>query len=149
MSPEDEKRLGKEFMRQVRYALKLEHDVTSNEYIQTLGNKLASQIDTRGQSFTFFLVSDSSINAFAGPAGYIGVHTGLIEAAENEGELSSVIAHEIAHVVQRHLLRSIESSQNMSIATVGALLAAILLGGQVGGQVESVDVEQVRERKIE
>jgi len=135
MSPEDEKKLGKDFMRQVRQSLKLEDDVTSNEYIQTLGNKLASQIDTRGQSFTFFIVADSTINAFAGPAGYIGVHTGLIQAAETEGELASVLAHEIAHVVQQHLLRSIESSQNMSLATVGAIIAAILLGGEAGGQV--------------
>ena len=135
MSPEDEKRLGKEFMRQVRHSLKLVDDITSNEYIQSLGEKLASQIDTRGQTFTFFIVQDSTINAFAGPAGYIGIHTGLIESAETEGELSSVIAHEIAHVVQQHLLRSLESSQNMSLATVGALIAAIVLGSQAGGQV--------------
>ena len=135
MSPEDERRLGQSFMRQVRAALPLVDDITSNEYIQSLGEKLASQIDTRGQKFTFFIVNDPTINAFAGPAGYIGVHTGLILAAKNEGELSSVMAHEIAHVTQRHLFRSIESSQNMSVATIGALIAAILLGSQAGGQV--------------
>lgn len=135
MSPEDEKRLGKEFMHQVRQSLKLVDDSTSNEYIQALGEKLASQIDTRGQTFSFFIVQDSTINAFAGPAGYIGVHSGLIDAAESEGELASVMAHEIAHVVQQHLLRSLESSKNMSLATVGALIAAIVLGGQAGGQV--------------
>ena len=135
MSPEDERRLGNEFMRQVRAALPLVDDITSNEYIQALGEKLASQIDTRGQKFTFFIVDDPTINAFAGPAGYIGVHTGLILAAKTEGELSSVMAHEIAHVTQRHLFRSIESSQNMSIATVGAIIAAILLGSAAGGEV--------------
>ncbi len=135
MTPEDERRLGNEFMRQVRTALPLVDDITSNEYIQSLGEKLASQIDTRGQKFTFFIVNDATINAFAGPAGYIGVHTGLILAAKNEGELSSVMAHEIAHVTQRHLFRSIESSQNMSMATIGAIIAAILLGSQAGGQV--------------
>lgn len=135
MSPEDEKQLGKEFMRQVRQSLTLVDDRTSNEYIQELGEKLASQIDTRGQTFTFFIVKDSTINAFAGPAGYIGVHTGLIEAADTEGELASVIAHEIAHVVQQHLLRSLESSQQMSLATVGAMIAAIVLGSQAGAQV--------------
>jgi len=135
MSPEDERRLGQAFMRQVRAALPLVNDITSNEYIQSLGEKLASQIDTRGQKFTFFIVNDPTINAFAGPGGYIGVHTGLIMAARNEGELSSVMSHEIAHVTQRHLFRSIESSQNMSIATIGAIIAAILLGSQAGGQV--------------
>ncbi|MGD8640084.1 MAG: M48 family metalloprotease [Gammaproteobacteria bacterium] len=135
MSPEDEKRLGKEFMRQVRRSLELVEDPTSNEYIQALGEKLASQIDTRGQSFTFFIIKDPTINAFAGPAGYIGVHTGLIESAGSEGELASVIAHEVAHVVQQHLLRSLESSQNMSLATVGAVIAAIVLGSQAGSNI--------------
>ncbi|WP_455221132.1 M48 family metalloprotease [Kaarinaea lacus] len=135
MSPDDERRLGMEFMRQVRASLKLVDDISSNEYIQALGDKLASQVDTGGQTFTFFIVDDPTINAFAGPAGYIGVHTGLIMAAKNEGELSSVMAHEIAHVIQRHLFRSIESSQNMSMATIGAIIAAILLGSQAGGQV--------------
>lgn len=135
MSPEDEKRVGLEFMRQVRQQLKLEDDVISNEYIQQLGNKLASQIDTRGQTFTFFIVADPSINAFAGPGGFIGVHTGLILSAKTEGELASVLAHEIAHVVQQHLLRSMESSKDMSLATFGAILAAMVLGGQVGEAV--------------
>ncbi|WP_455374662.1 M48 family metalloprotease [Kaarinaea lacus] len=135
MSPEDEKHIGTEFMRQVRQQLKLDEDISSNEYIQQLGNKLASQIDTRGQTFTFFIVSNPSINAFAGPGGYIGVHTGLITSAKSEGELASVLAHEIAHVVQRHLLRSMESSKNMSLATFGAIIAAMVLGGEVGEAV--------------
>jgi len=138
MSPEDEKKLGKEFMRQVRRSFKLEDDIASNEYIQNLGTKLASQIDTRDQTFTFFIIKDPTINAFAGPGGYIGVHTGLISAAQTEGELASVLAHEIAHVVQRHLIRSLESSnksQKLSLATFGAMIAAMMLGGHVDGQV--------------
>jgi len=138
MSPEDELKLGKEFMRQVRSSFKLIDDIASIEYIQNLGTKLASQIDTRDQSFSFFIVNDPTINAFAGPGGYIGVHTGLISAAQTEGELASVLAHEIAHVVQRHLIRSWESSntsQKLSLATFGAMLAAIILGGHIDGQV--------------
>jgi len=138
MTPEDEKKLGKEFMRQVRNSMQMEDDIASNEYIQNLGNKLASQIDTRGQTFSFFILKDPTINAFAGPGGYIGVHTGLIEAAQTEGELASVLAHEIAHVVQRHLLRSLESSQHMSLATFGAILAAIILGHGNGQVSEAV-----------
>ena len=135
LSPEDEKRIGQEFMKQVRHQLKIEEDNSSNEFIQHLGDKLASQIDTRGQTFTFFIISDPSINAFAGPGGFIGIHTGLILAANTEGELASVMAHEISHVVQRHLLRSMESSKNMSLATFGAIIAAMLLGGEVGEAV--------------
>jgi len=138
ISPEDEKALGREFMQSVRRSLKLVDDPISNEYIRNLGESLASQIDTRGQTLNFFIVDDDTINAFAGPAGYIGIHSGLIKEAEFEGELASVVAHEIAHVIQRHLVRSFKSSQNLSIAAMAAIMTAILLGsgnGQVGEAV--------------
>jgi len=138
ISPEDEKALGREFMQSVRRSLKLVDDPISNEYIRNLGESLASQIDTRGQTLNFFIVDDDTINAFAGPAGHIGIHSGLIKEAESEGELASVVAHEIAHVIQRHLVRSFKSSQNLSIAAMAAIMTAILLGsgnGQVGEAV--------------
>jgi len=128
ISLEEEKDLGKEFMRSIRQTLTLVDDPVCNSYISSLGHRLASQIDTKDQSFTFFIVDDPSINAFAGPGGYIGVHTGLIRATVSESELASVLAHEIAHVVQRHLVRQLESSQHMSVSTMAAVIAAILLG---------------------
>ena len=69
-----------------------------------------------------------AVNAFAGPGGYIGIHTGLILTAENESELAGVMAHEIAHVTQRHLLRAYESAKQMSLPTAAAMIAGILLG---------------------
>jgi predicted Zn-dependent protease len=89
---------------------------------------LALQIDSGGQSFTFFIVNDNSINAFAGPGGYVGVHSGLILASQSEDELASVVAHEIAHVTQRHLVRTLSASTNMTIPAMAAIIAAILLG---------------------
>ena len=79
-----------------------------------------------GHSFTFFLVDDSSINAFAGPGGYIGVNVGLFVTADSESELAGVMAHEIAHVTQRHLARRFEAQNRMSLPTTAAVLAAIL-----------------------
>jgi predicted Zn-dependent protease len=128
MSVEEENKLGVEFMRSVRANLNLIQDPISNEYIQNLGERLASQIDSGGQSFSFFIVNDNSINAFAGPGGYIGVHTGLILASQSEDELASVVAHEIAHVTQRHLVRTLSASTNMTIPAMAAIIAAILLG---------------------
>ena len=128
ISLQEEKELGKEFMRNIRHSLTLVDDPVCNSYISSLGHRLASQIDTKDQTFTFFIVDDSSINAFAGPGGYIGVHTGLIKATNSESELASVLAHEIAHVVQRHLVRQLESNQQMSVSTMAAVIAAILLG---------------------
>lgn len=128
MSLEEEKKIGKEFMRSVRNSLDLLQDPVINEYIQTLGEHLASQIDAGEQNFTFFVVNDSTINAFAGPGGYIGIHTGLILATESEDELASVMAHEIAHVTQRHLVRSLSASSNMTVPAIAAIIAAIILG---------------------
>jgi predicted Zn-dependent protease len=129
MSPEEERRLGEEFMRNVRQSLKLLDDPAIDAYIQALGDHLVSQVSDYHQPITFFVVDDPSINAFAGPGGYIGVHTGLITAARTEGELAAVLAHEIAHVVQRHLLRSVETDSHMQLPTLAAILAAIIVGG--------------------
>jgi beta-barrel assembly-enhancing protease len=130
ISPEQEKQFGESFMRQIRRSGKLVQDPELNDYLQQLGYRLAAASDAPGYGFTFFLVDDPSINAFAGPGGYIGVHTGLLLAARNESELAGVLAHEIAHVTQRHLLRAYEAAQRMSLPTAAALLAAILIGSQ-------------------
>ena len=128
MTLEDERQLGKEFMRSVRYQLKLIEDPILDEYIQNLGQRLASHLDHVDHHYTFFIVDDDTINAFAGPGGYIGVHSGLIHAAKTEDELASVMAHEIAHVSQRHLVRSFEQQSNLAIPAMAAIFAAILLG---------------------
>jgi predicted Zn-dependent protease len=73
---------------------------------------------------------DRQINAFAGPGGYIGVNSGLLLLTEAESELASVMAHEVAHVTQRHLYRAFEAASKLSIPTAAATLAAILLGTQ-------------------
>lgn len=128
LSPREERLLGREFMRSVRKSLKLVDDPIILDYLQGLSNRLISQISDGDHEITAFLVDDPAINAFAGPGGYIGIHTGLILAARNEGELASVLAHEIAHVTQRHLVRSFEASNRMSLPTLGAIIAAIVLG---------------------
>lgn len=128
LSPREEKELGREFMRSVQQRLKLVDDPVSQAYLQNLADRLVSSAGSQHQDITIFLVDDPSINAFAGPGGYIGVHTGLVLAAASEGELASVLAHEIAHVTQRHLVRAFEASNRMSLPTLGALIAAIVLG---------------------
>jgi len=128
LSPEEEKQLGKEFMRSVRAALPINYDPLISEYIQNLGERLVSHIDTKQRSYKFFVIMDSSINAFAGPDGYIGINSGLITSTQDEGELASVVGHEIAHVDQRHLVRSVEASKKLSLPALAAIIAAVLLG---------------------
>ncbi len=128
VSPAQEKEFGEEFMRSVRAQATLVSDADVVDYVQQLGARLAASSDAPGHAFTFFVVDNPAVNAFAGPGGYIGIHTGLILAAENESELAGVMAHEIAHVTQRHLLRAYESANQMSLPTAAGMLAAILLG---------------------
>ena len=130
ISLEQEQVIGREFMRSVRHSLPILDDAIVTAYLQNLGERLISQIDGYEQKVTFFLVKDPSINAFAGPGGYIGVHAGLILSARTEGELVSVLAHELSHVVQRHLVRSLENGQRMELTTMAAMIAAILIGSQ-------------------
>jgi len=135
LTPRQEKLLGQEFMRSVRQSLNLLNDPLSTTYLQNLADRLQTKITDSNQDITVFIVDDPTINAFAGPGGYIGIHTGLILAARTEGELASVLAHEIAHVTQRHLVRAFKASSKMNLATMGAIIAAIVLGGQVGEAV--------------
>ena len=94
-------------------------DPEIESYLSQLGYKLVS-VSTRNQrEFTFFVVNDPSINAFALPGGNIGVHTGLLLAAQSESELASVIAHEISHVTQDHIARMVASTKPELLAHHG------------------------------
>ncbi|MGR6034028.1 MAG: beta-barrel assembly-enhancing protease [Candidatus Nitrosoglobus sp.] len=128
MSPEQERSIGQEFMRQLRNSVTIIEDPEITTYLQSLGYQLVANSDNPGQEFTFFIVQDSTINAFAAPGGYIGVHSGLIENTRTESELAAVMAHEIAHITQHHLARAFEQSSRLSLPMAAAIVAAILLG---------------------
>ena len=130
ITPKEERELGEAFMRQLRHSVPLVHDPEIDAYVTSLGNRLVASSDSPGTSFTFFVVKDPSINAFAGPGGYIGIHSGLILAAETESELAGVLAHEIAHVTQKHLLRAYDAASRMNLPSAAAMLAAILVATQ-------------------
>ncbi len=130
MSPEEARRLGENFIRQARQSLEIIDDPDINAYVQSLGNQLAAGSLQTSYGFHFFVIKDPSINAFAVPGGYIGIHSGLILATEEEGELASVIAHEIAHVTQHHIERSFEAGNKINIPALAAIITALILAGQ-------------------
>jgi predicted Zn-dependent protease len=132
LSQADEQKLGTNFIRQLRKHVDVIDDVQINNYINTLGHRLSSYSNTPEQPFLFFVIKDSSINAFAVPGGFIGVHSGLILKTSSESELASVLAHEIAHVTQRHIARTIEASQRLSFPALAALIVAAVLAGAAG-----------------
>lgn len=129
LSPRAERELGERFMRQVRASVPIIRDTQLAEYMQSLGNRLASNTSSAGQhEFEFFVINNSSINAFAIPGGFIGINSGLIEAMAVEDQLAAVVGHEIAHITQRHHARSVQSSTRSRVTTAAAILAAIIIG---------------------
>jgi predicted Zn-dependent protease len=126
----EEAQLGLSYYRYLKASLPIVEDIQLNYYLETLAQKLITQSDEAGRKFTFFIVQSPVINAFALPAGYIGVHSGLFLDADNESQLASVLAHEISHVTQRHLARMIDESGNSLAINIATLLAAILVGSQ-------------------
>lgn len=130
MTPTEEQQLGQQMMNEVRRQLPLGTDPELNAYIQDLGSRLASHGDAPDYSYRFFIVDSPQINAFAMPGGYIGVNTGLVEATQTESELGAVLAHEIAHVTQRHLARRLLRDRGSSWRMAALILAGILIGTQ-------------------
>ncbi len=136
ISPAQERKLGEDLMRQSRRTVAYMNDPEISEYIQSLGQRLVSHSDNPKQDFRFFVINNPTINAFAVPGGFIGVHTGLILATQSEAELASVLAHETAHITQRHIPRLIAESQRTTLPVLAAVLAGILLAstGHQGGE---------------
>lgn len=132
LSKSDEARIGRAIMRNIRASGQLVEDPQVNEYINEIGHRIASQTNDGDHSFTFFVVDDPNINAFALPGGFVGVHTGLLDATRSEDELAGVLAHEVAHVTQRHIARAIHANQRQSILSTAIMLGAILAGAAGG-----------------
>lgn len=138
LSLTDEYKIGLMIVRQLRESGQIVEDPEINEYLQAVGMRLASHAHEGAHRFTFFAVRDSSINAFALPGGFIGVNAGLVTATRSEAELAGVLAHEIAHVTQRHIARSIQNAGKANLASAAAVLAAILIGATTGVPTDAV-----------
>jgi predicted Zn-dependent protease len=128
----DEYKIGRMILKGLRDAGQIVEDPEVTEYIQGVGSRIASFAHEGGQRFTFFVVKDPGINAFALPGGFIGVNAGLLTATANESELAGVLAHEIAHVTQRHIARSVQNAGRTNMASAAAVLAAILISATTG-----------------
>ena len=127
LSPQVERRLGESIVREMRRDPQFIDDPELSEYLGSVGTRLSQAMGAR-QDFEFFGVRDVTINAFALPGGFVGVHTGLLSSADTESELASVLAHEIAHVTQRHIARMLGQQKQMQLPMLAALAAALLLG---------------------
>jgi predicted Zn-dependent protease len=133
LSLEDEYRIGRMIMRGLRESGSILEDPEVSEYLQSLGLGLSSLAHEGNRNFNFFMVRNPAINAFALPGGFIGIHSGLMLETRDESELAAVLAHEVAHVTQRHIARGIESQTRANLVSTAATLAAILVGAMAGG----------------
>ncbi len=123
-----EAQIGRAIMQRIRRSGQVVEDPQITEYINEIGHRIAAQTNEGDYEFTFFVIDDPRINAFALPGGYIGVHTGLIEASRNENELAGVLAHEIAHVTQRHIARAVHANSRQSLLSTALMLGALIAG---------------------
>jgi predicted Zn-dependent protease len=133
ISRADEFQVGRIMMKNLRDENLVLEDPETTEYMQALGSRIGAQAQDGTQRFTFFVVKERAINAFAIPGGFIGTNYGLILQTVNESELAGVLAHEIGHVVQRHIARAIQAQSRMSLPMMAAMLGAILIGAAGGG----------------
>ena len=128
----DEKELGEKFNVLIRSRMTLVQDPEIVDYVTGIVNRIARTMPPQPFPFTVSVIQHNAINAFACPGGYIFVHSGLLLAMRNESEVAGVIAHEMAHVTQRHIAGRIENSQLIGLLSVLGALAGAFLGG-LGG----------------
>jgi hypothetical protein len=135
-SKDQDIQLGRQAAAEIMRQVDVVRDGELQEYVKSLGRKLASTPSAGDYPYEFTLINDPSINAFALPGGPIFVHSGLIRAAENEAQVAGVLGHEIAHVVLRH---GTSQASKASILQIPAAAAGILLGdGSMAGQLGQV-----------
>ena len=133
----EEEELSREFMKAVLKNYELIDDPILVKYVGDIGAKILAVAPPQPFVYKFHIVKDANYNAFAGPGGHIFIHSGLFEAMESEEELAGIVAHEISHVVCRHLSDRFERSKKIQIATLAGMVAGALLGAKGGAETAS------------
>jgi predicted Zn-dependent protease len=138
LSPQVERRIGESIMRDIRFRdPSFVDDPEISDYLYGLGSRLVAAAPDVRVDFEFFAIRDPAINAFALPGGFVIVNTGLLLSSESESEVASVLAHEIAHVTQRHISRLLGAQQQVQKLQLPAM-AAIVAAGMLTGRADLV-----------
>jgi len=136
LSRKEEEEYAKALVRQMRAYDVLIEDPLISAYFEDMGYRLVANSDRPDKPFTFTVINQPVVNAFAAPGGVVALYTGLILAADDENEVAGVLAHEIAHITQQHLYRAIENAQAMSIPLALAMVGLVLAGGGSGEAIQ-------------
>jgi len=123
-----EEELSREFMKLIKAHYEIIKDPAIVNYVNKVGQKLVSTLPPQPFTYHFYVIKDDVYNAFATPAGHIFIYSGLLQALDSEEELACILAHEISHVVCRHISEKIERAKKVNIATLAGVVAGVLLG---------------------
>jgi predicted Zn-dependent protease len=135
MTIQEERELGEKVLQEVLHIWPLVQDPAVKSYVNRVGQKILTAIGPQPFQYEFYVLNTTDVNAFAVPGGKVFLNSGLILMVETEDELAAVIAHEMGHVVARHVARQSEQGLKLNLATLGAILAAIALGPQAASAV--------------
>lgn len=140
ISIDDEYHAGLSYVNEIRNTGLILTDPEVSQYAQEIGHSLSSHSEEGQHQFYYFVLRDPVVNAFAVPGGFVAIQSGLILATRNENELAGVLAHETAHVTQRHIVRQIIDQGHEGLLASAAMLAAVLLGATAGrGSPDAVE----------
>ena len=132
LSDSEEREYGESLIRQLRAYELLVEDPLISDFFSDMGFNLASNSDQPGAAFTFVVLDEGMVNAFAAPGGVIALHSGLILLADTQDEVAGVLSHEIAHITQLHMYRAFEKGKTMNIIALLAMMGLILASGGDG-----------------
>jgi len=162
LSPLQEQRIAEQIMKDVMSSddSSVVQDPEIQDYVSQLGYKLGMASPDPQQKFNFFVVRDNTINAFAMPGGVVGVHTGLLVAANEEAQVAGVLGHEIGHVVQHHMARVMAQQKTDTVFNIAGMALALLaargnpqlgMGGMVAASAGSIQrqLDYTREHERE
>jgi predicted Zn-dependent protease len=137
-SPEQDVEIGRQAAAEVRQQVDIVDNPALQSFVRAVGGRLAQQPEAGEYPYEFTLINERSINAFALPGGPIFIHSGLLEAADTEGQLAGVLAHEISHVALRH---GTSQASKASIIQLPAVLAGAAIGdGGALGQLSQLGI---------
>lgn len=132
MTPQKEKELGERFHLKIAATGAIVDDPIANAYYKKITSRIMKGAGLKPDQYKFFILNSGGINAFAVPGGYIYMHTETINSLENEGQLASIVAHEVAHITSRHFARRLEAAKALSMAYLASMLLGVALASQGG-----------------
>lgn len=129
LSVQEERQLGSELDREVRREAVLVRDEVIQAYVERIGQEIVRAMGPTPYAYRFQVIADDEINAFAGPAGWVYVNTGILENARNVSEVAGVVAHEVGHVALRHIANNYNRQRTTGLVYQAGVLAAAMVGG--------------------